>query len=371
MDVHTVRLPINRLLQKHSARETETILGFQDQNDLDAYEHSVARQFAKWIGRKHCQIVDSGTTALKLALLLAGIKPGDEVLVPDVTYYATALPILEIGAVPVFVDADEYLVMNPEQVKKNITSKTRAILPAHIFGHACDMKQIAELAQQHDLKLIEDCCQSHGSTFQGKLTGTFGHIAGFSFTIHKNIPAFYGGCVVYDDDAYESVVKDFFDVENDHERCVRFSRANARLSPFEVAQIKIKTAVFDMIKQSKRAMQHFYCDQLSAISGVQCFPDPAGRESVRQHFVIQVENRDAWQQELAKYGVIVDQSYRAMHTRNLFKHGARGQYPVADTYDKHGLHLPSYAFITKEELEYVASSVKAVQKTLSARFSLV
>ncbi len=160
------------------------------------------KQFAEWAGTKYCVALNSGTDALILAIRALGIGPGDEVIVPANTYIASVIGVTENGATPVFVDADNYMEMDADQIEGKITDKTKAILPVHLYGQPSRMDKITELANKYNLKIVEDCAQCHGSTFKGKKTGTFGTIGCFSFYPTKPLGAFGdAGAIVTDDEA--------------------------------------------------------------------------------------------------------------------------------------------------------------------------
>jgi len=156
--------------------------------------------FAKYIGSKHATAVCNGTIALHLALLTLGIGPGDEVIVPTLTYIASVNAISYTGATPVFVDSVESTwQMDPDDVQKKITPKTKAIMAVHLYGHPCDLKKLQEIAKKNRLFLVEDCAEAIGTKYNGKHVGTFGDIAAFSFFGNKTITTGEGGMVVTND----------------------------------------------------------------------------------------------------------------------------------------------------------------------------
>ncbi len=168
-------------------------------------EGPVAREFEKlfadFVKTKHAIVTSNGTTALHLAIEALGIKPGDEVITTPFTFIASSNSILFNGAIPIFADIDsETYNIDPEKIKEKITNKTKAIMPVHIFGNPCDMKSIVEIADEHDLLIIEDACQSHGAYFDGKHTGTIGNVGCFSFYASKNLPFGEGGAIVTDNE---------------------------------------------------------------------------------------------------------------------------------------------------------------------------
>lgn len=159
------------------------------------------KRFSEFIGAKHVMVTSNGTTALHLAIEALGIKPGDEVITTPFTFIASSNSILFNGAIPIFADIDPLTYnIDPEKVKEKITKKTKAIMPVHIFGNPCKMDLLKEIAEENDLYIIEDACQSHGATFDGKHTGTIGDVGCFSFYASKNLPFSEGGAIVTEND---------------------------------------------------------------------------------------------------------------------------------------------------------------------------
>ena len=162
------------------------------------------KEFAQYAGAKYCVAVSSGTGALMCCLAALGIGPGDEVIVPGYTFIASISSIILSRAIPVLAEIDESLTIDPEDIKKKITKKTKAIMPVHMLGNPCDMDRIMEIAKEHNLYVIEDCCQAAGASYKGRKVGTIGHIGAFSLNIFKTITAGDGGMVITDDcDLYE------------------------------------------------------------------------------------------------------------------------------------------------------------------------
>ncbi len=164
------------------------------------------------LGVKHALTVNSGTSALIASLAAAGIGPGDEVLVPAYTWVATAIAPLAVGAVPVLVDIDESLTIDPEDIKRKITPYTRAIIPVHMMNVVCDMDAITAIARKHRLLVIEDACQAVGVSYRGRRVGTIGDIGAFSFNQFKNLNSGEGGAVITNDDRYFTRARMYHDV---------------------------------------------------------------------------------------------------------------------------------------------------------------
>lgn len=157
------------------------------------------KEFAQYTDSKYCVAVSSGTSALMCCLAALGIGPGDEVIVPGYTFIASISTIVLSKAIPVLAEIDESLTIDPEDIKKKITKRTKAIMPVHMLGNPCEMDRIMEIARKNNLYVIEDCCQAAGATYKGKKVGTFGHIAAFSLNIFKTITSGDGGAVTTND----------------------------------------------------------------------------------------------------------------------------------------------------------------------------
>ena len=201
-----MKIPFNRLDIQHKKYHREIvkatrrvlksgtyILG----NELSSFE----KNFSDYIGCEHTIGVNSGTDALILALRALGIGNGDDVIVPSNTYIATVIAVTENGANPIFVEPNEYFLIDPTLIENSITPNTKAIIPVHLYGQSCDMDAINEIAKKHSLYVIEDCAQSHGATYKGKMTGSLGDIGCFSFYPTKNLGAYGdGGAITLNDD---------------------------------------------------------------------------------------------------------------------------------------------------------------------------
>src|SRR3984957_4181619 len=167
------------------------------------------KDFAKFIGAEHCLGFNSGTSALHVAMLLLGVKPGDEVITTPFTFVATSWAISYVGAKPVYADVDDATMnLDPKLIERAITPRTKAVMPVHLYGHPFDIYPILALCRKHKLPLVEDVCQAHGAKYNGKTVGTFGELSGFSFYPGKNLGACgEGGALVTNSDAHAARAK--------------------------------------------------------------------------------------------------------------------------------------------------------------------
>ena len=204
------------------------------------------KSFSEYIGSKYCIACANGTDSLEILLKALGIKEGDEVLVPAISWISTSEAVSSIGAIPVFVDIDPYnYTINVELIKNKITSKTRAIIPVHLYGQPADMKAIMEIANEFNLKVLEDCAQAHGAKIEDKMVGTFGDAASFSFYPGKNLGA-YGdaGCMTTNDNNIARVARMIANHGQEGKHNHIIEGRNSRLDAIQASILNVKLLTF-------------------------------------------------------------------------------------------------------------------------------
>lgn len=237
-------------------------------------EHGFTTKFeqrlAAKLDAKHVLTVNSGTSALIASLVGAGIGPGDEVLVPAYTWVATAIAPIAVGAVPVLVDIDESLTIDPEDIERKITPYTKAIMPVHMLNLVCNMDAILEIARRHNLKVIEDACQGVGVSYRGRRVGTIGNVGAFSFNQYKNLNSGEGGAVITNDDRIFTRARMFHDVgsytreyEFEGNEPV-FAGMNFRVSELTGAVLYAQLPRLDPLLRRLRARHKVVAETLSA-----------------------------------------------------------------------------------------------------------
>lgn len=230
------------------------------------------------LGVKHALTVNSGTSALIASLAAAGIGPGDEVLVPAYTWVATAIAPLAVGAVPVLVDIDESLTIDPEDIKRKITPYTRAIIPVHMMNVVCDMDAITAIARKHRLLVIEDACQAVGVSYRGRRVGTIGDIGAFSFNQFKNLNSGEGGAVITNDDRYFTRARMYHDVgsytrEYDSESNEPvFAGVNMRVSELTGAVLHAQISKLDPLLKRLRSRHGILASALAKTTKLRVSP---------------------------------------------------------------------------------------------------
>lgn len=327
-------------------------------NEVKSFE----QEFADYIGAKHCVGLASGLDALWIAFRILGIGAGDEVIVQGNTYIASVMGITMNGATPVFVEPDEYFNMDASKIEEKITDRTKAILVVHLYGQASNMTPIVELCKKYNLRLVEDCAQSHGATFDGKQTGTFGDIGCFSFYPSKNLGAFGdAGAIVTNDDKIAQDVRVFRNYGSEKRYYNKVVGANSRLDEIQAGFLRVRLKHLDELAEEKRRICERYLSELHN-DRITLPRIREGATHIWHQFVIQTEDRD----ELISYleekqiGTIIhypipphlSEAYQYLDMRE-------GSLPITETYAKTVLSLPLYNGMTKEELDYVIQAVNA------------
>jgi dTDP-4-amino-4,6-dideoxygalactose transaminase len=269
--------------------------------EVDAFE----RETAHYLGTKHAIGVNSGTDALVIGLRALGIGPGDEVITTPFSFFATAESISNVGATPVFVDIHERTFnIDPTRIEPAITPRTKAIMPVHLYGRPADMDAIMDIAQRHDLKVIEDCAQSFGARFNGKQTGTIGHVGAYSFFPTKNLGGFGDGGLIATDDEHVALLARKLRAHGSIKKYQNEMLGyNSRLDALQAALLRVKLPYVDGWNERRRAIAHGYGDALAGLPGLQTPAIVDGH--VFHQYTIRVldDRRDAVATALAARGV--------------------------------------------------------------------
>lgn len=270
---------------------------------VKAFEEEVA----DYLGVKHALGVNSGTDALVIALRVAGIGPGDEVITTPFTFFATAEAISLVGATPVFVDIDERTFnINPELIEPAITERTRAILPVHLYGQAADMGSILNLAQKYNLKVIEDTAQAFGGEYKGRKLGTIGDVGCYSFFPSKTLGAFGDGGLITTDDEEMAEVARMLRVHGSKKKYYNETIGyNSRLDEIQAAILRVKLPYIDEANEGRRKAAHRYNELLKDIPGIVTpFEDPDGKHVYHQYTIRVLSGcRDELKEHLAEQGI--------------------------------------------------------------------
>ena len=321
---------------------------------------SFEEEFAHYTGGKYCVGLASGLDALWIAFRVLGIGAGDEVIVQGNTYIASVMGITINGATPVFVEPDEYYNIDAAKIEEKITSRTKAILVVHLYGQASNMDPIMKIARQYNLRVVEDCAQSHGACFDGQMTGTFGDIGCFSFYPSKNLGAFGdGGAIVTNDADLADKVRVFRNYGSEKRYYNRVVGTNSRLDEIQAGLLRVRLSHMRELEEDKKRICSRYLQELKNEN----IHLPAVREGathIWHQFVIRVERR----QELIDYlngkeiGTIIHYPIPP-HLSEAYQYLkiGRGSLPITECYADTVLSIPLYNGMTEDEQDYVIEAI--------------
>ena len=320
------------------------------------------QQFASWAGVKHCIALNSGTDALILAFRALGICPGDEVIVPANTYIASVIGVTENGGTPVFVDADEYMEIDADQIEAKITERTKAVLPVHLYGQSSRMDRITEICEKHQLTLVEDCAQCHGSTYNGKLTGTFGKIGCFSFYPTKPLGALGdAGAIVTDDDEIADRVRLLRNYGSRTKYHNEIIGVNSRMDEVQAALLKVGLKYMAEGTKERLHQAEMY---KTGIKNPKVIIPPVYPEAdhVYHLFPVLVQDREAFQSYLKEHGVNTQVHYPIPpYVAECYAdwHYHWSDFPNAERFARQEVSLPIYAGLPDDEVRYVIDVINA------------
>ncbi|WP_412918775.1 DegT/DnrJ/EryC1/StrS family aminotransferase [Mesobacillus foraminis] len=321
------------------------------------------KQVAEYVGAAYGIGVANGTDALYLALKALNIGPGDEVITTPFTFFATAEAIAEAGATPVFADIEEDSYnINPLEIRKKITPKTKAIIVVHLYGRAAKMDEIMEIANQYNLKVVEDACQAIGTEYHGKRAGAIGDIGCFSFFPSKNLGAYgdAGMMVTSDRDLYNKIL-----ALRNHGSHIRYVHSaigvNSRLDEFQAAILLVKLKYLDIFLHKRKEIAKRYTLELSNLAEKTPTIFDSGEHTFHQ-YCIELEKRDEAAAYLTKHGIASAIYYPIpLHLQEAFKelNYQEGDFPVSEKAARRVLALPIYPAMTFEIQNQIISALKA------------
>jgi len=344
---------VNRAISNVLSR-TDFILG----QDVALFES----EFAAFCETEYAVGVDSGTSALEMALMAYGIGRGDEVITTANTFIATALAISYTGATPVLVDIDPVTyMMDPALLERAITPHTRAIMPVHLYGHPVDMDPVLELARRHNLVVIEDASQAHGARYKGRRVGSLGHAAAFSLYPGKNLGAYGDAGIVVTDDPKTAetlrLLRNYGSTKKYHHMLRGYNR---RLDTLQAAIFRVKLEYIDAWNAARRQHAQQYNQLLKdsplALPVVADFAEP-----VYHLYVVRTQDRDALQAHLLERGISTVIHYPIpIHLQPAYQDlgYARGDFPITEGYAEQILSLPMYPELTPDAIQYVTQTIE-------------
>lgn len=328
-----------------------------------AEDKAFEEAFAAYCHTDYCVGCGNGLDALLLALKAWGIGAGDEVIVPSNTFIATALAVTYVGATPVFVEPDiRTYNIDPSKIEEKITSKTKAIMPVHLYGQPCDMDPILEIAEKHGLYVLEDCAQAHGATYKGKIIGSFGDAAGFSFYPGKNLGALGdAGATVTNDKALAAKIRALGNYGSDYKYHHIYKGSNSRLDELQAAFLSAKLPSMEKVNENRRYIAGRYLKGITNPKIILPYV-PEYAVPVWHLFAVRCEKRDSLAEFLAEKGIGTNKHYPiAMHLQDCYAdlNIPQGSLPIAEEISATELSLPMYYGMTEEEIDYVIDAVNA------------
>lgn len=320
-------------------------------------------EFAAFTKVKHCIGVANGLDALIISLRVIGVTSGDEVIVPSNTYIATALAVSSLGAIPVLVEPkiDTYNI-DPERIEKAITSKTKAIIPVHLYGQACEMKPILMIAERNNLLVIEDNAQAQGAIYENQLTGSFGILNATSFYPGKNLGALGdGGAITTNDEKFYKQISVLRNYGSEKKYFNEIKGMNSRLDELQAGILSVKLKHLKEQNSIRHQLAEFYNQNLDGVGDLILPAIANGASSVYHIYLVRTKKRDALQKFLADNGIGTLIHYPVpMHLQKAYAemNFKRGDFPLAEEIADTCLSLPLYPGMGEEEMEYVATTIQ-------------
>jgi len=326
-------------------------------NEDDTFE----KAFAEFCGTEYCVGVGNGLDALMLALKALGIREGDEIIIPSNTYIATALAVTYVGATPVFVEPNiKTFNIEPTKIEVAITSKTKAIMPVHLYGQPCDMDPIMEIAKIHKLYVVEDCAQAHGAAYRGKKIGSFGDAAGFSFYPGKNLGALGdAGATVTNSKELADKVRVLGNYGSDYKYHHIYQGNNSRLDELQAAFLLAKLPHLERMNAERRRIAQIYINEITNKDIILPYV-PVDMVPVWHIFGIRCKRRNELEKYLNEKGIGTNKHYPIpMHLQKCYKNLGfnEGDYPIAEEISSTELSLPLYYGMTDEQIQYVVECI--------------
>lgn len=326
--------------------------------NVDAFEKAFAEKF----GVKNCVSCANGTDAIYITLKSLGIGPGDEVITAANSFIATSETITQAGAKPVFVDIDEYFHIDPAGIEAKISPRTKAVIPVNLFGQAADLDAVKAVCEKHEIHVIEDCAQSHFSTYKGRKTGTVGAVGTFSFYPGKNLGAYGdGGAIISNDDEFARRARMFACHGSLQKYIHEIEGINSRLDSLQAVVLKIKLGHIDDWNRARNSHALKYNELLAGVKQVKTPRLRPDTFHIFHLYVIRAERRDDLAAFLKTKGVATGIHYPyALPLMPAYKYLGHipADFPVAHACQEQILSLPMYPELTDEMIAHVAGSIK-------------
>lgn len=341
-----------------------------------SYIERFEEEFSRFCGVRYGVTTTNGTNAIHLALAALGVGKNDEVILPTFTMIATAYAVLYTGAKPVFVDCEnETWNIDVSQIADFVNSKTKVLLPVHIYGHPVDMDPLRDIARKHKIFIVEDAAEAHGAEYKGKRCGSLGHLGCFSFYGNKIVTTGEGGMVVSNSKRLLEKLRSLKDLgHSPKKRFLHFEVAyNYRMTNMQAAIGLAQMTRVESLIEKKRKIAHLYHKYLKDIEGIKLPVEKSWVKNVYWMYSILVEDdfgitRDELMLKLAEKGIGTRAFFVPMHAQPVIKKlniiDKKRRYPVADYISKRGLYLPSGLTLKKEQIIEVCNEIKEIQRKM-------
>lgn len=323
------------------------------------------QEFAAYCGTKYCIGCGNGLDALMLSLRALGIGRGDEVLVPSNTYIATALAVTYVGAKPIFIEPDiRTYNMDINRIEEKITSKTKAIIPVHLYGQPAEMNEIMSIAKRNGLMVIEDCAQAHGATYHGQTIGSFGDVSGFSFYPGKNLGALGdAGAVVTNSEEIAKKVRSLGNYGSDYKYHHIYQGYNSRLDEIQAAFLYVKLMHLERMNQERRRIARRYIEEIENEHIILPYVIDDVKP-VWHIFAIRCERRDELADYLSSFGIMTNRHYPIpIHLQKAYAELSiqEGELPIAEKISKTELSIPMYYGLSDEDISFIIEKINLFQ----------
>ncbi|WP_124065169.1 DegT/DnrJ/EryC1/StrS family aminotransferase [Clostridium sp. E02] len=331
------------------------------------YVSQFEEKYAEYMGMKEAISCCNGTVALHIPLIALGLQPGDEVIIPSFTYIATANAVKYCGATPVFADClQDTWNIDPEDIKRKITSKTKGIMPVHLYGNPCDMDAIMKIAKDHDLFVIEDAAECHGATYKGRKVGTFGDVSTFSFFGNKIITTGEGGMVVTNNEELANQMRILKGQGQDPNRRYWFIEVgyNYRMTNIEAAIGLAQLENIELHIGDRRKVASWYQEELHGMEDYIKFQEiTSGAEGVWWMFSIILKDtikitRDQLMNKLKEDGIETRPLFYPMHLMPVYE-DPNAECPVSEKIAANGMNLPTHALLSRDDVKYICERLRA------------